>query len=62
MVSMVFIDFVFVVDADDGTCKGSYFTEGDEDGLVNDALRGDEHAHKEEDESSEGERRSSYQL
>ena len=46
MVSMVFINFVFVVDAYDRTCKGSYFTEGHEDGLVNDALRSEQHAYE----------------
>ena len=55
MLFVVIFDFVFVVDADDGTCKGSYFAEGDKEGVVDLSAGIDGGSPKEENQSTDGE-------
>ena len=47
--------FIDVVDTEEGTGEGGGFTKGDEEGLVDLALRIDEDAAKEQDQASDGE-------
>ena len=54
--------FVIVIYSKQTTCKGGGFSEGNEEGFVDLSLRIDEDAAEEQDETSDGEDKSCYEL
>ena len=51
-----------IVDTEEGTGEGGGFSEGNEEGLVDLSLRFDEDAAKEQEQASDGEDKSCYEL